>query len=188
VVAVFGTVHPTRMTSHVERAVLELKERGHRVVVFNLGADVPPLAGLEGHVPVRAPGRLEPPELASWLAASDLFLIPLSDGVSTRRTTLMAALQHGLPVVGTRGPLTDTMLGQRPDALHLVPAHDQRRFVEEVSRLSADPEQRAALGRSGRELYERHFAWPQIAARTLLALGLDDPEGVREPVQEPVNR
>jgi glycosyltransferase involved in cell wall biosynthesis len=80
------------------------------------------------------------------------------------------------------------MLGQRPDALHLVPAHDQRRFVEEVSRLSADPEQRAALGRSGRELYERQFAWPQIAARTLLALGLDDPEGVREPVQEPVNR
>jgi glycosyltransferase involved in cell wall biosynthesis len=173
VLCAFGTAHPTRLTRHIERAALSVKARGQEVVVLNLGLGAKPLAALEGEVRVLTPGRLDVQSLARWLAASDLYLAPFEDGVSTRRTTLMAALQHALPVVATDGPLTDGVL-RSSDALRLVPPSDEALFAEQVCRLASAAPDRAVLGRRARELYERHFAWPHIVDRTLTVLELGD--------------
>ena len=108
--------------------------------------------------------------MARHLAAADLFVAPFVDGVSTRRTTLMAALQHGLPVVGTDGRLTDDVLRRAGDALTLVPADDPRRLAAAVRWLGGDADQRLARGAAGRELYEDSFDWPVISATLVAAL------------------
>ena len=114
-----------------------------------------------------APGYLGTESIARRLAAADIFLSPLIDGVSTRRGTLMAALQHGLPIVGTAGPLTDSILLESGSALSLVAVGDRDGFADEVRRLADEAAERQSMRRAGRRLYERNFDWPVTAERIL---------------------
>jgi glycosyltransferase involved in cell wall biosynthesis len=104
---------------------------------------------------------LAPEDLAALVAASDLFLVPLIDGVSTRRTSAMAALQHEVAVVATVGHLTDSVL--RAGALALSPVGDRDAFATTAFELAADHPRRARLALAGRALYEQAFDWPTIA-------------------------
>lgn len=167
VVATFGTDHPARLWDYAARALGRLAEE-REVVWLSLGAGAPNLALPEGIRIVR-PGPLPREEVAEWLSAADLFLAPFVDGVSTRRTSVMAALQHGVPVIGTEGPLTDASLRQA-DGLVLTNEGDPAAFAERAAQLGCSPDQRRHVGRSGRLLYEQRFDWPVIAARLLQAL------------------
>ncbi len=103
VLATFGTDHPSHLQDPVERALEAVAPgRSGRVFLTELGARTPRSIG-GAAVTVRSPGRQAAGELARELSAADIFLAPFIDGVSTRRGTMMAALQHGLPIVGTRG-------------------------------------------------------------------------------------
>ena len=104
-----------------------------------------------------------PDAVSDLLASSDLFLAPLADGVSTRRTTVVAALAHGLPVVGTRGPSTDAVVGESA-ACALVPVGAPAELVARLRALAADADARRRMGRAARELYEARFTWETIAA------------------------
>jgi glycosyltransferase involved in cell wall biosynthesis len=112
---------------------------------------------------VRDPGRLEADELSVHLWASDLVLLPFTDGVSTRRGTLMAALAHGRPVLGLRGCHTDAVLAEAPDAVALTPAGDRHAFSCAAVELAGDPGRLRATGDAGRRLYESRFDWPVLA-------------------------
>jgi glycosyltransferase involved in cell wall biosynthesis len=169
VIAAFGTGHPSRRIEDVAAAANAAADLGGQVVVLNLGAGAPPIRGVREWVRLVEPGWLEASDVARHLAAADLFVAPFVDGVSTRRTTLMAALQHGLPVVGTDGRLTDDVL-RRSDALTLVPADDRKRLEDAIRWLAGDADQRLARGAAGRELYERSFDWPVISAAIVAAL------------------
>ena len=165
-VALFGTGHPSRLLGYAVEAIRAVAATGRKVVALNLGAGAPPLAGLDESIRVLAPGLLEPSEVARRLAAADLFLAPWEDGASTRRGTLMAALQHGLPVVTTDGPLTGSML-RDSGAIALAPVDRPELFVRIATSLAGDPAARHALGKAGRELYDSAFDWPVIASRLL---------------------
>jgi glycosyltransferase involved in cell wall biosynthesis len=165
VIAAFGTAHPSRHLDYIVDTANVIAESGIEVALQNLGAGVPPLHGLGRRVHVSQPGYQAPAALAQCLAASDLFLAPFVDGVSTRRTTMMAALQNGLPVVATDGPLTDKILRNRPHALHLVPVARKAAFIEAAMELALTPSARDLLGRAARELYEEQFDWPVTATR-----------------------
>ncbi len=173
VIAAFGTDHPSRPIKDVAAAADAVAGLGGEIVLLNLGAGVPPIHGLRKSVRVIEPGWLEASVVARHLAAADLFVAPFVDGVSTRRTTLMAALQHGLPVVGTDGRLTDDVLRRSTDALTLVPAGDRRRLREAVRWLARDPDERLARGAAARDLYERSFDWPVISATIVANLPIE---------------
>jgi glycosyltransferase involved in cell wall biosynthesis len=168
VVAAFGTNHPSRLISHVELAVAAMAGAGLRVTLLNLGAGAPPITVPASGVRVVAPGRLDASSLAEHLAAADLYLAPFVDGVSARRTTLMAALQHALPVAGTYGHLTDTIMRNARDALLLTPSADGAAFAAAACDLASDPDQRARRGGAARRFYETRFDWP-IACRVALS-------------------
>ena len=172
VLASFGTGHPSTLAGHLVRSLNDLTRTGADVLFLNLGAGAPPLEGLSEGVAVSAPGFLRADDVARKLAAVDVFLAPLADGVSTRRTTVMAALQHGVAVVGTDGPLTDPCL-RRPDApLRLLPVDRPDLFSRAVSGLAASREQRVELGAASRALYRRAFDWPVLTAGLLEGVGL----------------
>jgi glycosyltransferase involved in cell wall biosynthesis len=170
VLACFGGGEGSRLVGHVVAAANRLVGMTERVLLLNLGAGASPLPGLSRQVRVYAPGRVAEADLASSLAAADLFLAAFVDGVSTRRGSLMAALQHELPVVGTQGPLTDAVLGRARDALALVPVGPPDRFASCAAVLAKKPEERLAMGIAGRALYQSSFDWPVLADRLLYSL------------------
>jgi glycosyltransferase involved in cell wall biosynthesis len=174
IVAMLGTGHPSRLAGHLEGAVNAISTHRDGLTVLNLGDGAPALRGLNSDVSIHAPGRQPADALARQVACADLFLAPFVDGVSTRRTSVMAALQHAVPVVGTHGSITDDML-RRADALCLVPAERADRFADAAVELALDPDRRRALGSAGRRLYEQCLDWPIIARSLAASIGLDQP-------------
>jgi glycosyltransferase involved in cell wall biosynthesis len=169
VVATLSGGHPSHDLRLVEEALAALAERGRDVLFLALGAGARLPGALPPGVRVVRPGELPGEDLAACLAAADVFLAPLVDGVSTRRTTAMAALQHGLPVVATDGPLTDDLFRRIPNAVQLVPLGEPERFAAEVVRLAERPAERASVGRAGELLYRSRLDWA-VSARRLLAV------------------
>jgi glycosyltransferase involved in cell wall biosynthesis len=167
VVATLAAGNPHRRDDLVQRALDALASAGIAVELVVLGAGAPPASGLPRGIAVRRPGALDNDALAAELARVDVFLAPFADGVSTRRTSLMAALQHGLAVVGTDGRLTDNVLRSAGDAIRLVPVDDADGFATATLRLAEQPAERAALGAAAARLYEAEFDWPVLARRLL---------------------
>jgi glycosyltransferase involved in cell wall biosynthesis len=94
--------------------------------------------------------------IAAALRACDVLVQPYPDGVTTRRTSMMAALSSARPVITTRGELTEAVWNG--EAVAMAPAGQPMRLVDEVERLSADAALRDTVGRLGRQLYDEHFA------------------------------
>lgn len=172
VLATFGTNHPSRLLDHVVTAANAVAARHQRVLLLCLGVGSRPLDGLDPVVAVHRPGRQSASELAGDLSAADIYLAPFADGLSTRRTTLMAALQHALPVVGTDGPLTEPELRSEDAAILWTPSGDRERFADGALMLAGDAELRHRRGAAARALYDRRFAWELIAEGILTALSL----------------
>ncbi|MGO9972721.1 MAG: glycosyltransferase, partial [Solirubrobacteraceae bacterium] len=166
VIALFGRANPSRAIDHAEAAIAALASAhgAERLLILNLGVDAPPL-----HVPadveVHHPGLLAADELSRRLLASDLVLLPFTDGVSTRRSTMMAAFAHGTPVLGLKGCNTDTVLAQAHNALELTPVGDLAAYAHAAVRLTSDQTRLREIGQAGRALYESRFDWPVMARR-----------------------
>jgi glycosyltransferase involved in cell wall biosynthesis len=167
VVGFFGTLR-ARHTHHFQAALDALHSRAERdgcpIAVLYVGPDGPLLrAELDKALPalrVIDAGRLPAEDVSRHLAVMDLHLTPFTDGVSTRRGSFMAGLQHGVATVATEGPLTDRILRAQHDrALLLASTRDPDAFAAAACALYDDPSRRAQLGRAGRTLYETSFAF-----------------------------
>lgn len=163
----FGLHHPGRLVGHVHAAAEAVASAGVPATVLNLGPGEARVDPIAPGVKLRSLGYLPERELAGTLACSDIFLAPFADGVSTRRTTVMSALQHAVPVVGTDGHLTDGVLREASGALRLVPVSDRDGFAAAVARLAQEADERRALGDAGRALYAREFDWPVVVNRLI---------------------
>lgn len=123
---------------------------------------------------VTATGALEPPDVAAVLRACDLALQPYPDGVTTRRTTVMAALANGVPTLSSDGALTEPVW-RDTGALALVPAGDAAALAAAGASLLRDPGALARLGEAGARTYRTHFALERTLER--LGFGLHVPAG-----------
>lgn len=110
-----------------------------------------------------ASGRLDADAVSSALRACDVLIQPYPDGVTTRRTSVMAGLQHGVPMVTTAGRLTEPIWAESR-AVALVPVDDAEALADIVANLLADRTAAQALGRRGAEIYERHFSLERTVA------------------------
>jgi hypothetical protein len=78
------------------------------------------------------------------------------DGVSTRRTSAMAALAHERALVTTAGSLTEAFWALDHAAV-LMPVGNPVRIVDAVVSLLADASRRAVLGTRALALYRGRF-------------------------------
>jgi len=171
VLGMFGTAHGSRLFDWVAASARRLTESGRRVVVVYTGTGPDhtrnQLAGLH----VIADGPLPAPAASARLAASDVYVAPFVDGVSSRRGSFIAGLSHGLATVSTVGYNTDPFLRQSAgDAFLAADLGDREGFVRHVSELAADAGRRRRLGDAAIRLHDHWFAWPQIARRVRAAL------------------
>jgi glycosyltransferase involved in cell wall biosynthesis len=112
---------------------------------------------------VHATGRISPVEIAAALRTCTVLVQPYPDGVTTRRTSLMACLTSGRPVVTSDGALTER-LWRDTRAVALTPAGDEASMADAVVRLVDGESEAAALGARGRRLYDERFALEHTVA------------------------
>jgi glycosyltransferase involved in cell wall biosynthesis len=110
---------------------------------------------------ITAAGALANEQLSGHLAACDLMLQPFPDGLSSRRTSLMNALAHGLPVVSNAGHLTEE-LWEESGAVALGATGTGPDLAEVCTRILLDPAARQRLAAAGEELYRSRFDWPNV--------------------------
>lgn len=132
-------------------AALCIGERGETFVHW-LVQRAPALAGR-----LHATGRLSAEEVSVHLQSCDVILQPYPDGVTTRRTSMMAALVNGRPVVTTSGDLTESVW-RESNAAVLVQAGDAGALADAVRRLLANDATRASLAMRATSAYAEHFA------------------------------
>lgn len=144
-------VVPRVLASGAQRRCL-LVGRGSETACAGLLQRHPALAGR-----LFATGERSPLELAAHLAACDLLVQPYRDGVSTRRTSLMAGLALGVPVVTTSGALTEPFW-QRERLAALAPAAEPEGLAEVADHLLRDPAALRELGRRGQQTYIEQFS------------------------------
>ncbi len=115
-------------------------------------------------------GHLPPEGVSAWLHAADAVALPYLDGWSYRRGSLLAALEHGCPIVTTvAAPLPAGVAPALPPlqdgaSALLVPPADDDALAAALRRVLETPNLAATLGAGARKLAE-HFAWPKIAQR-----------------------
>lgn len=134
------TLRALCMGAGSERFVREL-ERRHRSIAGRIFAT----------------SRLSPADVALHLAACDLLLQPYPDGVTTRRTSVMAGLANGRPILTTSGALTEAIWAGT-SAVALAPADRANAFTLAARELLADPDRRATIAARGDAVYRLHFA------------------------------
>lgn len=158
----FGT-YPVQINSMLDPILLALAEDPVPPAVLLLGLRSDKfrdeLVRKHPHLEARvhATGGLGSEELSLHLAACDLLLQPYPDGVSSRRTSVMAGISHGKPVVTTAGLLTED-LWKTSGAVAIAPVGDTNGFVRLVRQLQENSAERERLGVQGRQMYEKRFA------------------------------
>jgi glycosyltransferase involved in cell wall biosynthesis len=105
---------------------------------------------------VVATGALPAVELSMAIASCDVMAQPYPDGVTSRRTSMMAALEHARAIVTTKGFLTEP-LWQQSGAVALLPADDPDAFASTVSELIGDEDRRRRYGTAAKGLYAHRF-------------------------------
>jgi glycosyltransferase involved in cell wall biosynthesis len=111
---------------------------------------------------VTAPGHLPREALSVHLQACDVAMQPYPDGVSARRTTAMAPLSNGVPLVSNAGPFTEPRWAAA--GIPLAPLPDAAELAAEVLNLLDDGDRRRRLSADGAAFYEREFSMRRTLA------------------------
>ena len=106
---------------------------------------------------VHAAGYLSASDLGAHIAACDLFVQPYPDGITSRRTSAMACLSRGRPVVTTSGHLTESLWAETR-AVEIADVSDSAAFTSSVVSLLAHAHARAELGARGQRVYAERFS------------------------------
>jgi glycosyltransferase involved in cell wall biosynthesis len=105
---------------------------------------------------VSATGGLTVSEVSPYIGACDFMVQPYEDGVTTRRTTVMAALCQGKAVVTEDGPHTED-LWRSAGGVMLSRSGDFENFSSLVERLTKNPSIRDQAGLAAAALYSERF-------------------------------
>jgi glycosyltransferase involved in cell wall biosynthesis len=134
--------------------------RGTRLVLIGANSAAYASAFLARNPELRerviATGQVEPAQMSAHIAACDVLIQPYPDGVSTRRTTTMAGLFLGVPVVTTSGHLTEPFW-EESHTVRLAGVGDWPAFNAHVARLLSNADERRRVSIDARRYYDEHF-------------------------------
>ena len=141
---------PALLQSHAG-CVMLLLGRGGEAVRDELTRAYPELSGR-----IHATGTLSARDLSLHISACDVLVQPYIDGVSSRRTSVMVGLSHGIPIVTTEGRLTESLWAES-EGVALAPVEDVRALVDATRRLLSDEGYRRRMSATARALYSERF-------------------------------
>jgi glycosyltransferase involved in cell wall biosynthesis len=141
-------------------ARLLLIGRGSGEYRERLAAAEPDLAGR-----LAAAGGLPAAAVAAHLRACDVLAQPYPDGVSARRTSVMAGLANGVPVVTNLGFLSEPLWASAAGVVVAPGPAPEAVAAAAGAVLGMSDAARAELGRRGAELYAATFALERTIGR-----------------------
>ena len=116
------------------------------------------------------PGYASDSEDASvYLHAADACVLPFDHGVTLSRSSVAAAMSHGLPVISTRAERVETPF-RHGDNILLCPPKNAQALAENIFSLLADDELYQRLCRGSRQLAATWFSWDKAIDETIHAL------------------
>lgn len=116
----------------------------------------------------RITGALPLQMLAEEIEHLDLMLLPqplghgCEGGISLKNGTLSAAMAAALPIIATRGDMTDTGLLQHGKNIHLLPDNEVESWQHAIGHLLQDTDYRNGLSQSGYAFYKEHLSWEVV--------------------------
>jgi len=167
VLAYFGTLNAAKQPDWVFAAWRAARSAGIPTALAVIGGKPSPVLTPEEEPCYRPLGFLDAASVSRALQAVDLLLLPFSDGVAERRTTITAGLAHGTPILTTVGASTGKTL-RAAQFLRSVDAADPRAFQQEAVRLLASTQERLRISHLATEAYCDAYSW-EVVARRLLA-------------------
>lgn len=167
VLGLFGTTGSGVQPEFIAEVLRRSVRSGKSVLLLYVGSQGDALRDVIPNDQLMDLGRLQPNEVSLALSAMDIYLATFDDGISTRRGTVMAALQHGIALVGTSGKNTDGLWqSEAGDSLLLAPADSADAYAAVAESLISDPERTDCIGKAGASLYKRLFDWRHTIAAT----------------------
>jgi glycosyltransferase involved in cell wall biosynthesis len=166
IVGHLGT-YSAELSAMLQPALLKTLELAPAAHALLLGANSDRFAReLQEHAPefasrIFGAGLLPDDALSHHLAACDLALQPYLDGLSSRRTSLMNAISHGVAVVSNVGHLTESLWAES-NAVSLASTGDATQISAHCADLLRDHPRRLQLAETGRALYLSRFDWPSV--------------------------
>ena len=169
VLAYFGTLNAAKQPDWVFAAWRAARSAGIPTALAVIGGKPSPVLTPEEEPCYRPLGFLDAASVSRALQAVDLLLLPFSDGVAERRTTITAGLAHGTPILTTVGASTGKTL-RAAQFLRSVDAADPRAFQQEAVRLLASTQERLGISHLATEAYCDAYSWDVVARRLLARL------------------
>jgi glycosyltransferase involved in cell wall biosynthesis len=169
VLGIFGFKHFSRLPDWIGATVHRVADLVNKVAVLYLGRDGDFFRQYCAGIPFIDSGVLAGEQAADRLKAMDLLLSPFSDGVSTRRGSVLAALHQGVAVASTWSRQTDAVFhAKRLKDLILTPCGDSRAFIKGVEGwIASGWKEREGPSEELELFYETHFSWPVIARKMI---------------------
>lgn len=135
------------------------------------------LAGRTGVEPperdgIHVTGPRNHAQLSGALAAADAYLFAEPTGPVARKTSLLSALAHHLPVLAYRGAATEAFFRDAENILLVEPSKGP--VADAIRRLVADPSLRERIGAAGASLAADRFSWSSIAGGIRAAIVGED--------------
>lgn len=109
-----------------------------------------------------ATGSVDSSFVSRGLMACDLMIQPYPDGVTARRTSCLAGLSHGRPIVTTAGEMTEGFWEEAKSPVAF--ARNCAEMVAAATHLLADRDERARLGERAGRFYRENFALEHLIA------------------------
>lgn len=109
---------------------------------------------------VQTAGELDETAISAHIQSCDLLFQPYPDGVSTTRTSMMACLHQGVPVITTEGPMTE-QIWHDSQAVSLSPWENPDVCISKTLELCGSKAERSELASRGQMLYQNSFSADQ---------------------------
>lgn len=115
---------------------------------------------------ITSTGELSSEDISIHLKMADVFIFPQCDGISTRNTTVMAALAHGLPVVSFM-PRPGNFDGFNIPACILVDRNNEEGFIQAAVECLKKSDNSFMARQANIDYYYKNFSWRIIAEQYL---------------------
>jgi len=112
-------------------------------------------------------------DIERTLSEADVLLF-VRGHISTRRSSAIAAIPCGLPIVGYRGPETGGPITEA--GVELVVQGDREALAETLGRVLTEEDLWRQLHQRNLRAYAEHFSWEAVAERYIQTLASDCPQ------------
>jgi glycosyltransferase involved in cell wall biosynthesis len=154
----FGSNHPTCLKEQALETMIHIANKKPHINFVILGLKESDLSITTHHDRFEFPGYLSESQISKYYNESKLSILPLMDGCSTRRGTLMCSIAHGVPVLTNYGESTDQSIPWK----NFCYISEEQEFNNQAIDALGNSDILKAKQVNAYNYYNSHLAWPVI--------------------------